>query len=41
MPICLPKSIEAIVAILAVLKAGAVFVPLDPENPPKRNNFII
>lgn len=40
-PICLPKSIEAIVATLAVLKAGAGFVPLDPDNPPERNNFIV
>jgi amino acid adenylation domain-containing protein len=40
-PICLPKSIEAIVATLAVLKAGAAFVPLDPDNPPERNNFIV
>ncbi|KAL3421547.1 hypothetical protein PVAG01_07993 [Phlyctema vagabunda] len=40
-PICLPKSIEAIVAILAILKAGSAFVPLDPDNPPERNNFIV
>lgn len=32
----LPKSIEAIVAILAVLKAGACYVPLDVSSPPSR-----
>ncbi|EFQ99575.1 tyrocidine synthetase 1 [Nannizzia gypsea CBS 118893] len=40
-PICLPKSIEMITSILAILKAGGAFVPLDPDNPPERNNFIV
>ncbi|HRK19365.1 MAG TPA: amino acid adenylation domain-containing protein, partial [Hyphomicrobiaceae bacterium] len=29
----LPRSIEAIVSIIAILKCGAVYVPLDPGNP--------
>jgi amino acid adenylation domain-containing protein len=40
-PICLAKSVDTIVCILAVLKAGGAFVPLDPDNPPERNNFIV
>jgi amino acid adenylation domain-containing protein len=32
----LDKSIEAVVAIYAALKAGAVYVPLDPGAPPAR-----
>lgn len=40
-PICLPKSAEMIASILAILKAGGAFVPLDPDNPPERNNFIV
>ncbi|KAE8410745.1 tyrocidine synthetase 1 [Aspergillus pseudocaelatus] len=40
-PLCLPKSVEMIVSILAILKAGGGFVPLDPDNPPERNNFIV
>ena len=36
--VCLlcPKSPEAIVAILAVLKADAIYVPLDPASPAPR-----
>src|SRR5256885_1749227 len=36
--VCLlcPKSPIAIVAILAVLKADAIYVPLDPASPPAR-----
>ncbi|OOF92826.1 hypothetical protein ASPCADRAFT_133220 [Aspergillus carbonarius ITEM 5010] len=37
----LEKSIEAVVTFLAVLKAGAVYVPLAVENPIERNQFII
>jgi len=33
--ICLPKSIEAIAAIFGILKAGAVYVPLNPSAPQK------
>lgn len=35
-PICLEKSPAAIVAMLAILKAGCAFVPMDPKNPVER-----
>ncbi len=34
--ICLPRSAEFVVAILAVLKAGGAYVPLDPAYPRQR-----
>jgi amino acid adenylation domain-containing protein len=34
--ICLDRSVELPVALIAVLKAGATYVPLDPEYPPAR-----
>ncbi|EPS31251.1 hypothetical protein PDE_06206 [Penicillium oxalicum 114-2] len=40
-PVCLGKSVEMITIILAILKAGGGFVPLDPDNPSERNNFIV
>lgn len=33
----LPESLDVVVAWLAVMKAGAAFVPLDHEAPPQRN----
>jgi amino acid adenylation domain-containing protein len=37
---CFPQSPPNVVAILAVLKAGGVYVPLDPSYPPERLNFM-
>lgn len=34
------RSIELIVTILAILKAGAAYVPLDPNNPKGRLSYI-
>ena len=34
--ICLERSVEMIVSILAVLKAGAAYVPIDPTYPVER-----
>jgi amino acid adenylation domain-containing protein/non-ribosomal peptide synthase protein (TIGR01720 family) len=38
--LCFDRSIEMVVAILAVLKAGMVYVPLDPALPEQRMRFI-
>ena len=40
-PILLGHEVEAIIAILAVLKAGAAFVPVDPDFPPDRIAYIV
>ncbi|WP_196297222.1 non-ribosomal peptide synthetase, partial [Xanthomonas albilineans] len=37
----LPRSIEQVVAVLATLKAGAAYVPLDPELPSERLAFLL
>jgi nonribosomal peptide synthetase DhbF len=37
----LPKSAEMIVGLLAVLKAGAAYLPLDPEYPKDRVEFML
>ncbi|WP_134681702.1 non-ribosomal peptide synthetase [Paracoccus ravus] len=34
--VALPRSEHLAVALVAVLRAGAAYVPLDPENPPAR-----
>jgi non-ribosomal peptide synthetase-like protein len=39
--ILLPRSSDVYIALLAVLKAGASYVPLDPEYPPDRVSYIL
>ena len=39
--ICAPRSVEMVVAVMAVVKAGAAYLPLDPTYPAERLEFII
>ncbi len=39
--ICLERSFQMIVALLAVLKAGGAYVPLDPDYPVERLRFML
>ncbi len=39
--VCLPRSLDLAVALLAVLKAGGACVPLDPTYPPDRLRFMV
>ena len=40
-PLCIEKSADMMVAILAILKAGGAYVPLDIAYPPERIKFMI
>jgi len=39
--VCLPRSPELVVALLAVVKAGGAYVPLDPDYPQERLTFLL
>ena len=39
--ICVPRSLDMLVAMLAILKAGGAYVPLDPLYPTERLAFMV
>jgi amino acid adenylation domain-containing protein len=39
--LCLDRSLEVVIAILAIWKAGGVYVPLDPTYPKNRREFLL
>lgn len=39
--ICMERSFEMVIGLLAILKAGGVYVPLDPDYPKERLAFML
>ncbi|MCG8919824.1 amino acid adenylation domain-containing protein [Actinokineospora sp. PR83] len=39
--LALPRSVELVVAVLAVLKAGGAYLPIDPEYPAERIAYLL
>jgi len=39
--LCLRPSVELVIALLAILKAGAAYVPLDPAYPQQRLRLML
>jgi amino acid adenylation domain-containing protein len=39
--ICVERSVEMVVGLLAILKAGGGYVPLDPNYPPERLGYML
>jgi amino acid adenylation domain-containing protein/thioester reductase-like protein len=39
--VCMERSIDMVVAVLAVLKTGAAYVPIDPAYPPDRIALVL
>ncbi|ALM92269.1 MULTISPECIES: non-ribosomal peptide synthetase [Alteromonas] len=39
--LCLPRSQELLIAMLGIMKAGAAYIPLDPNTPAQRLDYIL
>jgi len=39
--LCMRRSVEFVAGALAILKSGAAYVPLDPENPSTRLEMLL
>ena len=39
--VCLERSFDQVIALVAILKAGGAYVPLDPEAPDSRTQYVV
>ncbi|HEY6924006.1 MAG TPA: AMP-binding protein, partial [Steroidobacteraceae bacterium] len=39
--LCVERSLEMVVGLLGILKAGSAYVPLDPRHPPERLRYML
>ncbi|MBS7528907.1 amino acid adenylation domain-containing protein [Hazenella sp. IB182353] len=39
--ILMERSVEVVISLMAIMKVGAAYIPLDPEHPEDRNRYII
>jgi len=39
--VCARRGIGVVIALLAILKAGGVYLPVDPDNPPSRTEALL
>ena len=39
--LCMERSLDMVVGLLGILKAGAAYVPMDPSYPPERLKFML
>jgi amino acid adenylation domain-containing protein/FkbM family methyltransferase len=39
--ICMERSLDMVIAILAILKSGAAYVPMDPDYPAERISYML
>ncbi len=40
-PVCMERSFEMLVSLLAIMKSGAAYVPIDPSYPESRISFVL
>lgn len=40
-PICIDRSLEMVIGLMGILKAGAAYVPVDPDYPADRIRYIL
>lgn len=39
--VCLPRSVELVTALLAIVKAGGAYLPMDPDWPAARRQLLL
>ena len=40
-PLCVERSVEMIIGLVGILKAGAAYVPIEPDFPGERKAFVL